>query len=131
MLELILIFLLVLLYVALCDREAVRLNLTVDGGCMAKIGDVLVARIAPTNVAGSPAPVFQADWLEMGDSYDVTPAPDGLSATLVARASGTGNFVSVSAITKSGATLSEQVALPDVEVAVDEEAVALNLIVGA
>jgi hypothetical protein len=94
---------------------------------MAKIGDTFLAKIAPTNAAGNPAPVFGATYTEGGDSYDITPAPDGLSAVLVARAAGTGNFVDVNATTKSGNSIFESLALPDVEPNVDEEATKLNL----
>lgn len=130
-------------------HEAVRLNFTVHanvwtpgrgfheaepdeifhGDVMAKIGDTFTGRIAPTNAAGAPAPVFDAVYMEDGDSYDFTVAPDGLSVTFVARAAGTGNLARVSALTKGGATLSEIQALPDVESPVDEEAVALNFTV--
>lgn len=116
------------LYGALASREASRLNLTIDGGCMAKIGDSFVARIAPTNVAGQPAPVFNAVYIEEGDSYTVSPAPDGLSAVLTAVSSGAGNLVRVDAFSKGGVLLSEFRALADVESPPDaEEAVALNL----
>jgi hypothetical protein len=98
-------------------------------GHMAKIGDTFTARIAPTNAAGQSAPVFNVAWTELGDSYDITPAPDGLSATLIARAAGTLNQVEVSALTNGANTLTESVDLPDVEADVDLEALALNLTV--
>ena len=97
---------------------------------MAKIGDTFVAKIAPTNAAGNPAPVFRAVYEERGDSYDVTVAPDGLSAVLVARNAGTGNQISVFATTKGGVLMvPEFLDLPDVEPNVDNEAVKLNLTV--
>jgi hypothetical protein len=96
---------------------------------LAKIGDTFTARIAPTNAAGQSAPVFNVAWTELGDSYDITPAPDGLSATLIARAAGTLNQVEVSALTNGANTLTESVDLPDVEADVDLEALALNLTV--
>lgn len=149
MLELLILLIAALLYWALTSREAVRLNLHICGQetlspcgrwtlvtiygdhTMAKIGDVIVARIAPTNAAGAPAPVFNAEWSEAGDSYDFTVSPDGLSATFVAKVAGTLNFVQVTATTKSGASLFAEAALPDVEAApVDEEAVSLGLTVG-
>jgi hypothetical protein len=123
-------------------REAVRLNLRVlrENSCgylqdwhmherirMAKIGDTLVATISPVNEAGQPAPVFSVTYDEFGDSYDITPNPDGLSATLVAKVSGTGNSVIVTATTKSGAQLMETLDLPDVDFVADEEAVSLQL----
>jgi hypothetical protein len=75
--------------------------------------------------------VFSVEWSEIGDSYDITPSPDGLTATLVARVAGSVNAVFVSATTKSGAILTASADLPDVdEVPVDEEAVTLNLSVG-
>lgn len=95
---------------------------------MAKIGDSFTATIHPTNAAGAPAPVFNVVWSEVGDSYDISVAPDGLTAILTAKASGNANAVEVSATTKSGATLTATVNLADVEAPpVDEEAVALNL----
>ena len=134
-------FWLLRLVLLLFRKEAVRLNLDVRAkgnlaafaewikreGDMAKIGDTFVARIAPTNAAGAPAQVFGASYQEDGDSYDITPAPDGLSAVLVARSSGTNNAVNVTATTKSGAELYESLDLPDVEPNVDEEATKLNL----
>jgi hypothetical protein len=135
-------------------NEAVRLNLRIDGipyqffkrhiyaelnagrprptksieGAMAKIGESFTARIAPTNVAGAPAPVFSVEWFEDGDAFNVSPSPDGLSAVFTAVAASVGNVANVRATTKGGATLSASVALPDVEAPpVDEEAVALNL----
>lgn len=108
----------------LWDREAAALNLEID---MAQLGQTLVARIAPTNAAGAPAPVFDIVWEEEGDSYSIVPAPDGLSATIVADAAGAGNVVVVHAVTRGGAILRETLALPDVDSPVDEEAVALNL----
>ena len=139
-------FLLLALILKLFRKEAVRLNLTLCGGRptfwqplrtwhalqgtnMAKIGDTFLAKIAPTNAAGNPAPVFGATYTEGGDSYDITPAPDGLSAVLVARVAGTGNQVNVTATTKSGGSISETIDLPDVEPNVDEEATKLNLTV--
>jgi len=95
---------------------------------MAKIGDTFTARIAPTNAAGQPAPVSDVAYVASG-GYAVTPAPDGLSAVLVANAGGSGFTLTAIATTAHGASLSETVALPDVEVAVDDEAVALNLTV--
>ena len=135
------LFLLLLrLVLWLLRKEAVRLNLSIDthwlteawlagwiGEPMAKIGDSFTARIAPTNASGNPAPVFNVVYGEEGDSYDVSVAPDGLFATFTARAAGFGNVAYVVATTKGGAELCESVSLPDVEVAVDEEAVALNL----
>jgi hypothetical protein len=116
------------LVLLLFRKEAVRLNLYIERATyMAKIGDTFLAKIAPTNAAGNPAPVFGATYTEGGDSYDITPAPDGLSAVLVARAAGTGNFVDVNATTKSGNSIFESLALPDVEPNVDEEATKLNL----
>jgi hypothetical protein len=123
-------------------NEATRLNLRVggiwyaflmwvhehEGSVMAKIGDTFTARIAPTNAAGQPAPVFDVVFTEVGDSYTFTVLPDG-SAVLVADAAGTGNSVEVEATTASGKVLRESVALPDVEANVDNEAVALNLTV--
>lgn len=125
----------------LLGLEAVRLNLRIDcehcgeaqyceafkGYLMAKIGDSFTARIAPTNAAGNPAQVFEVRYSEAGDCYDFTVAPDGLTAVFTAVAAGAGNSVSVTAITKGGATLSESLELPDVETPADEEAVALNL----
>lgn len=127
-------------------NEAVRLNLTVTHRTlrisgynmpvfnhpeslldMAKIGDSFTARIAPTNAAGGPAPVFNVIYSESGDSYDISVAPDGLTAVLVAKSAGTDNVVHVEATTKGGALLFATAALPDVEAAVDEEAVKLNL----
>lgn len=97
---------------------------------MAKIGDSFTAKIAPTNAAGAPAPVFSVVWFESGDSYDISASPDGLTAVLTAKASGAANSVTVQATTKSGATLTATVNLADVEAPpVDEEAVALNLTV--
>ena len=128
-------------------KEAVRLNLHIDWRewarrdpveylrflkrrHMAKIGDSFTAKIAPTNAAGAPAPVFNVMWLETGDSYDISVAPDGLTAILTAKASGAANSVTVQATTRSGATLTATVNLADVEAPpVDEEAVALNLTV--
>jgi hypothetical protein len=108
-------------------KEAVRLNLTIHGATdMARIGDSFTAFIEPTNAAGQPARVFDVLYGEEGESYDVTAAPDGMTAVFTARAAGTGNVAFVSAKTKGGATLEGSVALPDVESAVDEEAVALN-----
>jgi hypothetical protein len=108
-------------------KEAVRLNFTLSGACMAKkIGDTVTGRIAPTNAAGAPAPVFSAVYVEEGDSYDVSIAPDGLSAVFTANSVGTGNVATVVAITKGGLELRESLALDDVESPVDEEAVALN-----
>ena len=129
MLELILIFLLVLLYVALCDREAVRLNLTIEGCDMAKkIGETVNGLIAPKTAAGNPGPVFEVLWVDPGDAYDVTQAPDGLTAVFVAKAAGTANFATVHAISKSGAPLTQTKPLPDVEAAApDEEVVDLGL----
>jgi hypothetical protein len=96
---------------------------------MAKIGDSFTGRIAPTNAAGAPAPVFSQVYFEDGDSYDVSIAPDGMSAVFTANSAGTGNVAKVQAVTKGGALLTESVALPDVESSVDEEAVALNFTV--
>lgn len=106
--------------------EALRLNLTLETN-MAVLGSTVVARIAPTNAAGAPAPVFTIEWFEDGDSYSLVPAPDGLSVTFVADAAGTGNRVTVTATTKGGSVLSASLDLPDVDAPVDEEAVALNL----
>lgn len=115
------------------EQEASRLNVCVHRRhAMAKIGDTLNVTIAPTTAAGQPAPVFGVvyDPDSAGfDGYDVTPSPDGLSAVLVAKASGTGFKLTVSATTKSGAPLSETVDLPDIDAPVDEEAVALNITV--
>ena len=131
-------FILLRLVLLLFRKEAVRLNLRLYRPgydlprptwslTMARIGDTFVARIAPTNAAGAPAPVFGATYDEAGDSYDITAAPDGLSAVLVARQAGTGNSVQVFATTKSGATITEFLDLPDVEPNVDDEATKLNL----
>lgn len=94
-----------------------------------KIGETVTATITPTNAAGLPAPVYDVVYEELGESYDITPAPDGLSAVLVARNVGTGNVVRVTATTKGGAILVREALLPDVESPVDEEAVELNLTV--
>jgi hypothetical protein len=95
---------------------------------MAKIGDSFTARIAPTNATGDPAPVFNVVWAENGDAFNVSAAPDGLSAVFTAIAAGASNEAFVIATSKGGATLEASVALPDVEAPpVDEEAVALNL----
>jgi hypothetical protein len=119
-------------------KEAVRLNLWVYetgwpenciGGDMAKIGDSFTARIAPTNAAGAPAPVFNVDYFEEGDSYDFSVAPDGLSVVFVARNVGVANLARVEARTNGGNVLTETVSLPDVEANVDLEAVALNFTV--
>ena len=136
-------FFLLRLVLRLFRKEAVRLNLCLVrteirddweyelliGDDMAKIGDTFLAKIAPTNAAGNPAPVFGAFYSEQGDSYDIVTSPDGLSAVFVASAAGTGNEVTVEATTKSGQRLVEVVVLPDVEPNVDEEAVKLNLTV--
>lgn len=110
------------------DREAVALNLEID---MAALGQTFVARIAPTNAAGASAPVSDIVWDEVGDGYSVVPAPDGMSATLVADQAATGNSVRVTAVTKGGAELFAELALPDVVAPPDEEAVALNLTLDA
>ena len=98
---------------------------------MAKIGDKFTATIAPTNAAGKPAPVTEIFFDELSDLYDfVDRGKDGLSATFVAVKSGTGATVTVTAKSKSGATLTDAKPLPDVaEPPADEEAVALNLTV--
>jgi len=109
--------------------EAVRLNLTVEGPCMAKIGDTFVATIRPETAAGLPAQVFDIVY-EQDSDYDITVAPDGLSAVLVAKTAGAGNTLTVLGVTKGGASLVETVDLPDVDSPpVDEEAVKLNLTV--
>lgn len=134
---------------SLTDFEAERLNLTVTGtkvlpgvpgwtedwlvttflgDSMAKINDTLTAKIAPTNAAGASAPVFDVAYFATG--YTITPAPDGLSAVLVATSAGTGFKLTAVAHSAHGASLSQTVDLPDVDVAVDDEAVALNLTVG-
>ena len=133
------LFLLTLLVAAICWfviavdwYEAKRLNFTLEGCPMAKkIGETVTGRIAPTNAAGAPAPVFDVVYSEVGDSYDFTPAPDGLSVTFVAKAVGTGNVAHVSATTKGGALLTASIDLPDVEANVDEEAVNLNFTLDA
>jgi hypothetical protein len=95
---------------------------------MAKIGDTFTARIRPTNAAGLPAPVFNVDFSEPSDLYDVV-SVNGDEAVFVAIAAGSGAFVNVTATTKGGVTLIESASLPDVEASPDEEAVALNLTV--
>jgi hypothetical protein len=113
-----------------CDvfsREAVTLNLTVRND-MAKLGDTLTATISPKNAAGDAAPVFGAAYVPSG-GYEATESTDGLSAVLVAVASGTGFSVTVTATSKHGVVLTETVPLPDVDVVVDDEAVTLNLAV--
>jgi hypothetical protein len=110
-------------------HEALFLNLTIKGPHMAKIGDTVTATIAPTNAAGSFAPVFEIQFSEDSEGWDVASvATDGLSAVLVAVAAGVGGSVTVSAVSKGGVSLSETVALADVDAPpVDEEAVKLNL----
>jgi hypothetical protein len=113
-----------------CFRdEAICLNLSIQGPAMAKIGDTVTARIAPTNISGSFAPVFGASYGDDSAFWDViSTAPDGLSAILQAVAAGTGASVRVDAVSKGGVPLFEIAALPDVDAPpVDEEAVALNL----
>ncbi len=128
LLLIVLLALAILWILASIDDEAVALHLTIEG-CMAKIGDSITARIAPTNLAGAAAPVFDVQWDDPGDAYDVSVSPDGLTATVVAKAAGSGVAV-VSAKTKSGTNLVDSKPLPDVDAApVDEEAVALNLTV--
>jgi hypothetical protein len=110
-------------------HEAKRLNLKRIGGCMAlKIGETVQYQISPTNAAGAPAPVFDVRWEDPGENYDVSVSPDGLTATFVAIAAGAGAHALVSAVSKGGASLSDQAVLPEVEAPpVDEEAVLLNL----
>lgn len=118
------------------DNEATSLNLTIEPaslsalclweGDMAKIGDKFLARIAPTNDAGGPAPVFDAEYILLGGSYTVVAAADGLSAVLTAGFPGSGNRLEVAARTKGGSSLLDSEPLPDVE-ADAEEASRLNL----
>jgi len=143
------------IFYTLTGQEAVRLNLRVNfverfvsgpyvvlhhipvellpilGVRMAKIGDKFVARIAPTNAAGKPAPVTDVLFAELSDRYDeVAVSDDVYSVTFEAVVSGSGATVTVSGTSKSGAVLTAAAALPDVEAPpADEEAVALNLTV--
>lgn len=95
---------------------------------MAQIGQTFIATIAPTTAGGLPAPVTGVVWT-VTDGYAVlSQAESGLSAVLQAKNAGTGNKVSVSAVSKAGITLTAEAVLADVE-APDEEAVALNLTV--
>jgi hypothetical protein len=95
---------------------------------MAKIGDTFIGTIAPTTAGGLAAPVTGVKW-SVTDGYVVlSVAESGLSAVLQAKVGGTGNKVTVTATAKSGAVLTAEAVLADVEAA-DEEAVALNLTV--
>lgn len=116
-----------LIYSALNDGEAIELNLLIEGSCMANLGTQFRASIAPTNLAGNPAPVFDVTWAALGASYQVAVSEDGLSAIYTAAFPGAGNAVEVSARTKGGSGLAESFALPYVED--DQEAAALNLTV--
>lgn len=116
--------------------SAVHLNLRVWRGArpfyfwrhgMAKIGDTFTATIKPTNAAGEGAPVTAVVFASDSAAYDVkSVSPDGLSAVFVAVAAGSAN-VTVTATSKAGVTLTDKAALPGV--IVDDEAVALNLVV--
>lgn len=109
--------------------EATGLHLQILGRChMAKIGDQFTARIAPKNVAGAEAPVFEPAWSVDGTAYTVAPAPDGYSAILTAVEAGPG-VVRVSAKSISGNVLNDMAVLQDVAPPVDEEAVTLGLTV--
>ena len=95
---------------------------------MAKIGDSFTATIKPTTASGKDAPVTDVVWTATG--YDVHVSADFLTAICVARDSGTGFSVSVSAKSKAGVALSDSKPLADVEAPpVDDEATALNLAV--
>lgn len=93
---------------------------------MAKIGDTFIATIAPTTAGGLPAPVTGVVWTVTASYTILSVSEDTLSAVVQAKVAGTGDKVSVKANAKSGAELTAEAVLPDVDAA-DEEAVALNL----
>lgn len=93
---------------------------------MAKIGDTLSAKIAPTNSAGFAATVTDIAWTSSTPGYTVTPAADGLTASVTAVGTVTGASLGVTAKSQSGVSLTASAALPDV---IDNEATNLNLTV--
>src|SRR5436190_11490228 len=67
-------------------------NPALQGGFMAKIGDKFKASIAPTNIAGAPAPVTDVEF-SVTAGYTIEFTPGDLFATLTASVPGGTNSV--------------------------------------
>jgi len=103
--------------------EAARLNLRLDI-YMATVGVAVNFTIAPTNAAGQPAQVTSIAWTTSVGI--IAPTSTGMGAAFTPAAPGPVT-VTVTALTQGGKTLADSKTFTVDGVAVDGEAVALNL----